>query len=179
VNVSPRQLQQADFVSQVQCALDDHRLGPESLVVEITESAIMEAGTAAILRGLKDIGVCLAMDDFGTGYSSLSYLKHLPLDMIKIDRTFVAGIEESADRSIVDAVIALAHGLGIGVVAEGIETETQAERLRELGCDLGQGYLFSHPVPAERTAALLGDRPLPARAARAKKPRTRELRRVV
>jgi EAL domain-containing protein (putative c-di-GMP-specific phosphodiesterase class I) len=95
------------------------------------------------------------LDDFGTGYSSLSYLKHLPLDTIKIDRSFVAAIEEIADRSIVEAVVALAHGLGIGVVAEGIETERQAERLRELGCDLGQGYLFSRPVPAAKTGGLL------------------------
>jgi EAL domain-containing protein (putative c-di-GMP-specific phosphodiesterase class I) len=113
--------------------------------------------------------VRLVLDDFGTGYSSLSYLKHLPLDTIKIDRSFVAGIEQSADRSIVDAVIALAHGLGIGVVAEGIETDAQADQLRELGCDLGQGYLFSRPVPAEQTATLLRGRP----------GRPRPLRRVV
>ncbi len=84
-----------------------------------------------------------------------SHLKHLPLDTIKIDRSFVAAIEEDADRSIVEAVVALAHGLGIGVVAEGIETERQADLLLELGCDLGQGYLFSRPVPAARTARLL------------------------
>ena len=113
-----------------------------------------EAGIRALGR-LRDIGVRLVLDDFGTGYSSLAYLKHLPLDTIKIDRSFVAGIHETADRSIVEAVIALAHGLGIGVVAEGIETRRQAQRLLELGCDLGQGYLFSRPVPAARTAKLL------------------------
>jgi EAL domain-containing protein (putative c-di-GMP-specific phosphodiesterase class I) len=123
--------------------------------------------------------VRLVLDDFGTGYSSLSYLKHLPLDTIKIDRTFIAGIDDAADRSIVEAVIALAHGLGIGVVAEGIETESQADRLRELGCDLGQGYLFSRPVPGEQTAELLRDRPRAARALRAKTTRARQLRRVV
>ena len=85
------------------------------------------------------------LDDFGTGYSSLSYLKHLPLDTIKIDRSFVAGLDGDADRSIVDAVIALAHGLRIEVVAEGIETEAQFETLRAIGCDLGQGYLFASP----------------------------------
>ena len=113
-----------------------------------------EAGIRT-LRRLRALGVRLVLDDFGTGYSSLSYLKHLPLDTIKVDRSFVAAIEENADRSIVEAVVALAHGLGIGVVAEGIETERQAERLLELGCDLGQGYLFSRPVPAAQTAALL------------------------
>ena len=98
------------------------------------------------------------LDDFGTGYSSLSYLKHLPLDTIKIDRTFVAGLDGEADRSIVDAVIALAHGLRIGVVAEGIETEAQFELLRELGCDVGQGYLFARPLPAAQAGRLLSGR---------------------
>jgi len=91
----------------------------------------------------------------------------------------VAGIEDAADRSIVEAVIALAHGLGMGVVAEGIETEAQADQLRELGCDLGQGYLFSRPVPGERTLALLRDRPRAARSLRARTIRARRLRRVV
>jgi EAL domain-containing protein (putative c-di-GMP-specific phosphodiesterase class I) len=137
-----------------------------------------EAGIRA-LGDIRNLGVRLVLDDFGTGYSSLSYLKHLPLDMIKIDRTFVAGIEGAADRSIVEAVIALAHGLGIGVVAEGIETDPQAELLRELGCDLGQGYLFSRPVPAERTLALLRDRPRAARSLRAKAVQARQLRQVI
>ena len=132
----------------------------EALELEITESVLMDQSEAGIraLRDIRGLGVRLVLDDFGTGYSSLSYLKHLPLDTIKIDRTFVAGIEEPADRSIVEAVISLAHGLGIGVVAEGIESESQADRLREMGCDLGQGYLFSRPVSAERTFELLRDR---------------------
>ena len=104
-----------------------------------------EAGIRALGR-LRDKGVRLVLDDFGTGYSSLSYLKHLPLDTIKIDRTFVAGVDQAADRSIVEAVIALAHGLGIAVVAEGIETEAQFRSLRDLGCDIGQGYLFATPL---------------------------------
>jgi EAL domain-containing protein (putative c-di-GMP-specific phosphodiesterase class I) len=147
-------------------------LAPDALELEITESVVMDQSEVGVraLRELRGLGVRLVLDDFGTGYSSLSYLKHLPLDTIKIDRSFVAGIEEVADRAIVDAVIAMAHGLGIGVVAEGIETAGQAARLRELGCDLGQGYLFSRPVPAARTGALLR-----SRAGRAARP----LRRVV
>jgi diguanylate cyclase (GGDEF)-like protein/PAS domain S-box-containing protein len=155
VNVSPRQLQQADFVSQVQCALDDHRLGPESLVVEITESAIMEAGTAAILRGLKDIGVCLAMDDFGTGYSSLSHLRRFPLDVIKVDRSFVAGLGDGQGSSIAGAIVSLAQALGLRTVAEGIEDDDQCRAVRALGCDLGQGFLFARPMPADDLSQLL------------------------
>src|SRR6266508_1180065 len=110
------------------------------------------------LRQLRDLGVRLVLDDFGTGYSSLSYLKHLPLDTIKSDRTFVAGIDAESDRAIVDAVIALAHGLRISVVAEGIETEAQFELLREMGCDVGQGYLFARPLPATEAGRLLSGR---------------------
>jgi EAL domain-containing protein (putative c-di-GMP-specific phosphodiesterase class I) len=101
------------------------------------------------------MGVRLVLDDFGTGYSSLSYLRHLPLDTIKIDRTFVAGLDGQADRSIVEAVISLAHGLRISVVAEGIETEEQFEMLRAMGCDVGQGYLFARPMPATDAGRLL------------------------
>jgi diguanylate cyclase (GGDEF)-like protein/PAS domain S-box-containing protein len=155
VNVSPRQLQQADFVSQVKCALDDHALSPESLVVEITESAIMEAGTATILRALKDLGVHLAMDDFGTGYSSLAHLRRFPLDVIKVDRSFVAGLGDGQGSSIAGAIVSLAHALGLRTVAEGIEDDDQCRAVRALGCDLGQGFLFARPMPADDLSQLL------------------------
>jgi diguanylate cyclase (GGDEF)-like protein/PAS domain S-box-containing protein len=155
VNVSPRQLQQADFVGQVRCALDDHGLRPESLVVEITESAIMEAGAATILRSLKDLGVCLAMDDFGTGYSSLSHLRRFPLDVIKVDRSFVAGLSDGQGSSIAGAIVSLAQALGLRTVAEGIEDDDQYRAVRALGCDLGQGFLFARPMPADDLSQLL------------------------
>jgi diguanylate cyclase (GGDEF)-like protein len=160
VNLSARQFTSDELVDDVTRILAETGLEPTALEIEITESIVMDQSEAGIraLRELRDLGVRLVLDDFGTGYSSLSYLKHLPLDMIKVDRSFVAGLDGSADRSIVDAVIALAHGLGIGVVAEGIETASQLDRLRELGCDLGQGYLFSRPVPAPRMARLLRER---------------------
>jgi EAL domain-containing protein (putative c-di-GMP-specific phosphodiesterase class I) len=175
VNLSARQFVQADLVEDIAATLVAAGLEPAALELEITESVVMDQSEAGIraLRRLRELGVRLVLDDFGTGYSSLAYLKHLPLDTIKIDRTFVAGLEEVADRSIVDAVIALAHGLGIGVVAEGIETERQAERLRELGCDLGQGYLFARPLPVDRIEAFLRNA-----AARPVEGRTRRLRQV-
>ncbi len=157
VNLSARQFTQPDLVDEIAEILAATSLEPSSLELEITESVVMdqsEVGVRALGR-LRELGVRLVLDDFGTGYSSLSYLKHLPLDTIKIDRSFVAGLEATADRSIVEAVIALAHGLGIGVVAEGIETDAQRRRLIELGCDLGQGYLFSRPVPAKDAGRLL------------------------
>ena len=160
VNLSARQFAQADLVESIAGILDASHLDPGSLELEITESVVMDQSEIGIraLRRLRDLGVQLVLDDFGTGYSSLAYLKHLPLDTIKIDRSFVAGLANAADRSIVEAVIALAHGLGIGVVAEGIETEDQRRALQDLGCDLGQGYLFSRPVPAIEAARLLPDR---------------------
>ena len=109
-----------------------------------------------VLRALRQLGVRLVLDDFGTGYSSLSYLKHLPLDTIKIDRSFVTELDDDdANVAIVKAVVSLAHGLGIEVVAEGIESLDQAERLTALGCDLGQGYVWSRPLPADELDALL------------------------
>lgn len=157
VNLSARQFVAADLVADVAEILEATHLDPGALELEITESVVMDQSEAGIraLRQLRDLGVRLVLDDFGTGYSSLAYLKHLPLDTLKIDRTFVAGLDEAADRSIVDAVIALAHGLGMGVVAEGIETAHQEERLRELGCDFGQGYLFARPMPADQVTAFL------------------------
>jgi diguanylate cyclase (GGDEF)-like protein/PAS domain S-box-containing protein len=155
VNVSPRQLQQPDFVATVQCALDDNGLAPESLVVEITESAIMEAGAAVVLRALKDIGVRLAMDDFGTGYSSLAHLRRFPLDVIKVDRSFVAALGDGQGSSIAGAIVSLAQALGLSTVAEGIEDEEQCSAARALGCDYGQGFLFARPMPADDLTRLL------------------------
>ncbi len=157
VNLSARQLVATDLVTDITEILAATHLDPAGLELEITESVVMDQSEAGIraLRQLRDLGVRLVLDDFGTGYSSLAYLKHLPLDTLKVDRSFVAGLDEVADRSIVDAIVALAHGLGMSVVAEGIETARQAERLRELGCDLGQGYLYARPMPADRIAAFL------------------------
>jgi diguanylate cyclase (GGDEF)-like protein len=162
VNLSARQFVQPDFVELVGTILAGTGLDPTLLELEITESVVMDQSQVGIrtLSELRDMGVRLVLDDFGTGYSSLSYLKHLPLDTIKIDRSFVAGLESDADRSIVVAVIALAHGLRISVVAEGIETEAQFDALRAMGCDVGQGYLFARPLPAAAAARLV----LPSRS---------------
>jgi diguanylate cyclase (GGDEF)-like protein len=163
VNLSARQFVQPDLVEEVAGILTMTGMEPGELELEITESVLMDQSEGGVrtLRRLRELGVRLVLDDFGTGYSSLSYLKHLPLDTIKIDRSFVVGLDGKADRSIVEAVLALAHGLGIGVVAEGIETETQRGQLVALGCDLGQGYLFSRPVPAIEATRLLKPRRKP------------------
>jgi EAL domain-containing protein (putative c-di-GMP-specific phosphodiesterase class I) len=157
VNLSARQFADPELVDQVREILDESGLEPAGLEIEITESVLMDQSEIGIdtLRRLRELGVRLVLDDFGTGYSSLSYLKHLPLDTIKIDRSFVAGIDGETDRSIVEAVIALAHGLRISVVAEGIETEAQFEQLRSMGCDVGQGFLFARPLPAPEAGRLL------------------------
>jgi diguanylate cyclase (GGDEF)-like protein/PAS domain S-box-containing protein len=155
VNVSPRQLQQPDFVGQVRTALEDNGLEPGSLVIEITESAIMETGAAAILRALKELGVRLAMDDFGTGYSSLAHLRRFPLDVIKVDRSFVAGLGDGQGSSIAGAIVSLAHALGLRTVAEGIEDEEQRRAVMALGCDVGQGFLFARPMPVDDLTRLL------------------------
>jgi diguanylate cyclase (GGDEF)-like protein/PAS domain S-box-containing protein len=155
VNVSPRQLQQPDFVAQVRAALEDNGLEPSCLVVEITESAIMETGAAAILRALKDLGVRLAMDDFGTGYSSLAHLRRFPLDVIKVDRSFVAGLGDGQGSSIAGAIVSLAHALGLRTVAEGIEDDEQRRAVMALGCDVGQGFLFARPMPVDDLTRLL------------------------
>jgi diguanylate cyclase (GGDEF)-like protein/excisionase family DNA binding protein len=158
VNLSARQFTQPDLVDQVAAILAETGLPAHLLELEITETVLMdqsEAGTRA-LRALRELGVQLVLDDFGTGYSSLAYLKHLPLDTIKIDRSFVSGLDDDdANLPIVEAVIALAHGLGIDVVAEGIETVAQLDRLRALGCDRGQGYFYARPLPPEELGPML------------------------
>jgi diguanylate cyclase (GGDEF)-like protein/PAS domain S-box-containing protein len=149
VNLSARQFQDESLSSDVVSALRDAGLPPECLALEITESAVMEDVDSAVatLRALKDLGVLVMIDDFGTGYSSLAYLKRFPVDFLKIDRTFIHEIDASPnDAAIVSAMITLSHALGIRVVAEGVETQAQLGRLRMLGCDVGQGYLFARPA---------------------------------
>ena len=158
VNLSARQFTQPDLVEQVGEILAETGLPAHLLELEITESVLMdqsEAGTRA-LRALRELGVKLVLDDFGTGYSSLSYLKHLPLDTIKIDRSFVQGLEsEDSNLPIVQAVISLAHGLAISVVAEGIETAGQLAHLRSLACDRGQGFFYARPAPPANLEPML------------------------
>jgi diguanylate cyclase (GGDEF)-like protein len=152
VNLSMHQLRQDDLVPRIRRALDVHRVDPSLLTFEITESVAME-DTQATMRSfghLARIGASLAIDDFGTGYSSLAYLRKLPARQLKIDRGFVADIEHSSDAlAVVDAVIKLAHALGLKVVAEGVETEQQRDILLGLRCDELQGYLFAKPMPAK------------------------------
>ena len=158
VNLSARQLKQRDLPEIVAQALADSGLPAELLELELTESAVMEKPQDAILQlnDLRRMGVTLAIDDFGTGYSSLAYLKLLPLDRLKIDRSFVADIEHDAnDRAIAIGTIALAHSLGLCVIAEGVETRVQQEFLAEHDCDETQGYLLARPLPAAEAFAFL------------------------
>jgi diguanylate cyclase (GGDEF)-like protein/PAS domain S-box-containing protein len=152
VNVGTRQLVDPNFYDVVVDALAETGLDADSLWLEITETALLadvKAATVA-LRELRSLGLHLSVDDFGTGYSSLTYLKRFPVEAIKIDRSFVAGLGiESEDSTIVEAVVRLGQSLGLNVVAEGIESPLQLARLRELGCDRGQGYLFGRPRPAQ------------------------------
>jgi diguanylate cyclase (GGDEF)-like protein len=152
VNLSARQLQDPNLVALVSQVLTDSGLDPRSLKLEITESVVMQDAPATLttLHTLRDLGIRLAIDDFGTGYSSLGYLKRFPIDTLKIDRSFVEGITtDPEDTAIVQAVISVAKSLGLSVTAEGIETEEQLLRLRELGCDRGQGFYFGQPLAAD------------------------------
>ena len=151
INLSAMQMRQEDLVVRLQSALANHQIDASRLTCEITESVAMEdtQATQATFRALGAAGIHLSIDDFGTGYSSLAYLRKLPAEELKIDRSFVTDVEHSADaRSIVDAVVKLAHALGLRVVAEGIETEQQRRILCEAGCDELQGFLFAKPMSA-------------------------------
>jgi diguanylate cyclase (GGDEF)-like protein len=157
VNLSAHQFNER-IVGTVQRVLDDCGLEPGLLELELTESASMADAnkSVALLAQLKGMGIRLAIDDFGTGYSNLNYLKRFPVDRLKIDRSFVHDLEtDPDDLAIARAVIAMAHGLRLSVVAEGVETEGQLALLADLGCDLAQGWLFSRAVPAAEFAALL------------------------
>jgi EAL domain-containing protein (putative c-di-GMP-specific phosphodiesterase class I) len=155
VNLAARQVHEPNLVSDVQAILDATGVPPTSLQLELTESAIM--GTTdeplAALRQLADLGVRIAIDDFGTGYSNLAYLRHLPVHALKIAGSFVEGLRSgessSVDTRIVTALVSLAHTLGLEVIAEGVETQTQVDLLREMGCDSAQGWLYAKPGPPE------------------------------
>ncbi len=157
VNLSARQFARPDLAAHVAAVLAETGLPPETLELEITESLAMSdaEATGVTLRAIHELGIRVALDDFGTGYSSLAYLSQLPLDVIKVDRSFVARIGEPANLAIIRAVVGLAQGLGIVVTAEGIEREDQLEALREVGCDRGQGFLFAYPRPAAEAEAAL------------------------
>jgi diguanylate cyclase (GGDEF)-like protein/PAS domain S-box-containing protein len=158
VNVSARQFRDPGFVESVRQALQASGLPPSALLIELTESLLLDGHDQirADLNELKEIGVRLAIDDFGTGYSSLNYLLELPIDVLKIDKTFVTGIASSWRRhALVEGIVRLARTLEVEVIAEGIETETERELLAGMGCQLGQGYLLSVPVDAAAAAAML------------------------
>lgn len=151
VNVSALQFSDTDLPGRVSRILAEQCVPPGSLEVELTENLMMRDPrlTSRILRHLKGLGVRVAVDDFGVGYSSLAYLKLFPLDVLKIDRTFVGDmIEDPADATIVEAAVSLGHKLGLDIVAEGVETAEQRDFLRRIGCDIGQGYHFGHPLPS-------------------------------
>jgi diguanylate cyclase (GGDEF)-like protein len=151
VNVSPLQFRQANFVKKVSAALEQHGLDPTYLEIELTEATLMSNAetSVALLNELSELGVVVAIDDFGTGYSSMSYLQRFPIDKLKIDRSFISEVASNAgDASIVRAIISLAHGLRLKVIAEGVESEEQLTMLKRMGCDQYQGFYRSAAVPA-------------------------------
>ena len=161
INVSPLQLKQGNLVELLRQEIMRNGLRPEALVLEITETVLMQSTDSSfqILERLRELGVGIAMDDFGTGYSSLSYLQKMPLDSLKIDRSFVWGLEpENSSHMLIRAMVSMAHSLGLKVIAEGIETEGHLGLLGQLGCEHGQGFYFSRPMPAEEITRILEGR---------------------
>ena len=158
VNVSARQLVDRQFADTVSGVLARTGMNPGALVLEVTETTLLEDSARAltVLNDLRDLGIRLALDDFGTGFSSLSYLRRLPIDVVKIDQSFVADIDHAATGgAIVAAVTELAHVFGLCVTAEGVETASQRDEVSAIGCDLAQGYYFAHPVPADVVGDML------------------------
>ncbi|MFN8574276.1 MAG: EAL domain-containing protein [Gemmatimonadaceae bacterium] len=173
VNLAPRQLEHASFIDDLRGALTESGLDPRRLILEVTESQIMRAPeqARARLHAMKALGVRVAIDDFGTGYSSLSHLQYFPVDELKIDRTFVARINDGErEVSFIKTMIELARSLGIEVVAEGIEIDSQQQHLAILGCDIGQGFLFSRPLPLGDLSSYLSQRQVVAGSAQAATP---------
>ncbi|NEB04730.1 EAL domain-containing protein [Streptomyces sp. SID13726] len=166
VNVAVRQVWDSDLVADVAATLEETGLAPHLLQLELTESAVMGSAGRPLqaLQALSDMGVGIAIDDFGTGYSNLAYLSRLPVSVLKLDGSFVRGFQyegegvapNPADEVVVEAMIQLAHRLGLTVTAECVETSAQASRLRRIGCDTGQGWLYSRPVSPDRISGLMG-----------------------
>jgi EAL domain-containing protein (putative c-di-GMP-specific phosphodiesterase class I) len=159
VNLSARQLERPDLVERVAAALATAHLQPDALHLEITESILMDNIEQSVetLVALRDLGIKISIDDFGTGYSSLSYLKRLPIDTLKIDRSFINGLgTDPDDTKICQAIISLAVTLHMNVLAEGVENETQLRTLADLGCHFGQGFLWSEGVEPTAAARWLG-----------------------
>ncbi len=160
VNVSPVQLRHPRFLAAVQDALADHELDGRLLSLEITEHSVMDdvEGAVRTLAAVRRLGVTVALDDFGTGYSSLNQLKRLPLDFLKIDRSFVAGLGyDPLDHNVVEAIVRLGSAFSLELIAEGVETDEQARHLAALGCRRGQGYLFSRPLTVDAVDGLVAD----------------------
>jgi len=158
VNISARQLQHPGLIDEVRGALRSSGLDPRSLILEITETAMMQDTDMAIIRlnQLKDLGVKLAIDDFGTGYSSLNYLRRFPVDILKVDKSFIDEVSGRGEQSALTAsIIELAGTLQLLPVAEGIEREEQLDRLLELQCTLGQGFYFAQPLDLEAISRLV------------------------
>jgi EAL domain-containing protein (putative c-di-GMP-specific phosphodiesterase class I) len=158
VNLSARQLSRPDLAETVEGILKETELNGSCLTLDVTETIYVRAlaGNTETLNRLRDLGARISIDDFGVGYSSLAYLKRLPADALKIDKSFVRGLgEDVEDTAIVHMIIELAHTLGVEVIAEGVESERQATLLKEMGCDMAQGYHFSKPLPPEEIPALL------------------------
>ncbi|MEG4121595.1 EAL domain-containing protein [Microcoleus sp. N9_B4] len=164
VNLSGKQFAQPDLVDRIQVILETTGLSAESLKLEITESVVMDdvESAIAVLKQMKGLNVKLGIDDFGTGYSSLSYLSRFPTDTLKVDKSFVGRMElesEGENVAIVRTIVALAHALGMDVIAEGVETAAQLAKLRSIGCEYGQGYFFAKPLPSEAATALIASGP--------------------
>jgi EAL domain-containing protein (putative c-di-GMP-specific phosphodiesterase class I) len=155
VNVAPQQIEDPDLVPQLLSIIHEAGLPPGRFDIELTETALVNdtARARAVILELKRAGLTVTLDDFGTGYSSLSYLAEMTFDRIKIDRSFVRTLDKPESAKIVDAIIGLSRSLGVDTVAEGVETEAQAAKLRGMGCRNAQGYLFGRPMPARELDA--------------------------
>jgi EAL domain-containing protein (putative c-di-GMP-specific phosphodiesterase class I) len=157
VNLAAQQLQEPTFVDDLKAILLDTGLSPERLALEMTETVMFHdtATTLSRLEAIRDLGVKIAIDDFGTGYSSLGYLRRFRVDILKIAREFIGPADQEEEWAFASAIVSLGRSLGVTIIAEGIEEPGQLQRLRDLGCEYGQGYLFAHPEPADVIVASL------------------------